>query len=187
MKRFFSISAIGKDRPGIMADVSELVYECGCNLEDSNSARLENQFALLMIVSGTGEEIERRLAAGCKRLEWEKHLTVFFSPLQGVRWRREEGLEDLWELTAIGVDTAGIVCKVTRILAGYGMNIEKMDTYAEPSPESGTPIFHMKVRLTAPLQLDAPELHQKLEQLGNRLAIDIVLRPIGESGHPRTQ
>jgi glycine cleavage system transcriptional repressor len=178
MKRFFAISAIGRDRPGIMADVSELVYECGCNLEDSNSTRVENQFALLMIVSGTGEEIERRLAAGCKRLEWEKHLAVFFSPLEGVSWRREEGHKDLWELTAIGVDKAGIVCKVTRLLADYGMNIEQMDTHAEPSPESGTPIFHMKVRLSARPQLEAAELHQRLEELGNRLAIDVQLMPI---------
>ena len=32
MKHYFALSAIGKDRPGIVADVAGLIYECGGNL-----------------------------------------------------------------------------------------------------------------------------------------------------------
>ena len=32
MKRYFALSAIGKDRPGIVAEVSGLIVECAGNL-----------------------------------------------------------------------------------------------------------------------------------------------------------
>ena len=178
MKRYFAISSIGTDRPGIVADLSELVYECGCNLEDSSSTILENQFAHLMVVSSSDAEAEKQLSAGCKRLEWEKKLTVFFSALEGVTWKKIRGEGSWRELKAIGVDKAGIVCRVTRLLAEYGMNIERMETSTEPSADTGTPIFHMRVLLWGPADLEEESLQQALDELGNRLVIDISLEPV---------
>src|SRR5262245_19288947 len=83
MKRWFALSAIGRDRPGIVADLAELIYECDCNLEDSSMTILGSEFAVLLLLSGQGLDIERRLSTACKRLEWEKRLTVFFRPLEG--------------------------------------------------------------------------------------------------------
>jgi glycine cleavage system transcriptional repressor len=75
MKQLFALSAIGRDRPGIVADLAELIYECDCNLEDSRMTILGSEFAVLLLLSGQGADVERRLSAGCKRLEWEKRLT----------------------------------------------------------------------------------------------------------------
>src|SRR4030095_915502 len=83
MKQLFALSAIGRDRPGIVADLAELIYECDCNLADSRMTILGSEFAVLLLLSGQGPDAERRLSAGCKRLEWEKRLTVFFRPLDG--------------------------------------------------------------------------------------------------------
>lgn len=181
MKRYFAISAIGADRPGIVADLSELVYECGCNLEDSSSTILENQFALLMLVSSTEEGARERLSAGCKRLEWEKRLAVFFSPLEGVAWRRTRGDGACWRLTAIGIDKAGIVCRVTRKLSEHGMNIERMETWTEPSADTGTPVFHMRVTLWSPPGLDEGRFRTELDALGSDLLVEILLEPLAEA------
>src|SRR5512144_1752077 len=120
MKHWFALSAIGRDRPGIVADLAELIYECDCNLEDSSMTLLGSEFAVLLLLTGEdpgGErpqgapsDIQQRLSAACKRLEWEKRLTVFFRPLDAApvpyrathRARRHT-------LQAIGVDKAGIV------------------------------------------------------------------------------
>src|SRR5207244_604489 len=83
MRRWFALSAIGRDRPGIVADLAGLIYECDCNLEDSSMTVLGSEFAVLLLLSCEGEDVERRLSAGCKRLEWEKRLTGFFRPLEG--------------------------------------------------------------------------------------------------------
>src|SRR5205807_1209794 len=84
----------GLDRPGIVADLAELIYECDCNLEDSSMTILGSEFAVLLLLSGQGPDVERRLSAGCKRLEWEKRLTVFFRPLEGDPLARAPGRHD---------------------------------------------------------------------------------------------
>jgi len=179
MKRTFALSAIGKDRPGIVAEVSGLIYECGGNLEDSSMTRLGEQFALLILLSGTGEEFSYRLSTGCKRLEWEKHLSIFLTPLETPEGKPgEKGRIDLYELSTTGLDRMGIVHRVSRLLADHGINIADMHTKAAPSPESGTPIFTMKILLEVPGSVSPQNLLKELNRLGEELAIDISLKKI---------
>src|SRR5437870_2575248 len=118
MRRWFALSAIGRDRPGIVADLAELIYECDCNLEDSSMTILGTEFAVLLLLSCEGDDVERRLSAGCKRLEWEKRLTVFFRPLEGDGPPRPAGTPGApMECAATGVDKAGSVARVARVLA----------------------------------------------------------------------
>ncbi|NWF57578.1 MAG: ACT domain-containing protein [Syntrophaceae bacterium] len=179
MKRYFALSAIGKDRPGIVADVSGLIYECGGNLEDSRMTRLGEQFALLILFSGSGEEFQYRLSTGCKRLEWEKRLSIFLTPLEAFEGKPgEKGRIDLYELSTSGMDRMGIVYRVSRLLADHGINIADLETKATPSPESGTPIFTMNIRLEVPAELSGKDLLEKLNRLGEELAIDISLKKL---------
>ena len=64
MKSYYILSAIGKDRPGIVADVSEVIYECGGNIEDSNMGLLRTHFALLILFSAEKEEVDQKLSPG---------------------------------------------------------------------------------------------------------------------------
>ena len=177
MKRYYALSAIGKDRPGIVAEVSGLIYECGGNLEDSSMARLGEQFALLILLSGNGEEFQYRLSTGLKRLEWEKHLSAFLTPVENFEEKPgAKEVTDLFELSTTGLDRMGIVYRVSRLLADQGINIADMHTKATPSPESGTPIFTMKILLEVPAKISPQDLLPKLNRLGEDLAIDISLR-----------
>jgi glycine cleavage system transcriptional repressor len=177
MKRYYALSAIGKDRPGIVAEVAGLIYECGGNLEDSSMTRLGDQFALLILFSGSGEEFQYRLSTGVKRLEWEKHLSIFLTPVEETE--RESKLKEKfesYELSTTGMDRMGIVYRVSRLLADQGVNIADMHTRATPSPESGTPIFAMKILLEIPAGVSTRDLLEKLNRLGEELAIDINLK-----------
>src|SRR3972149_9895462 len=57
MRRFFVITAIGKDHPGIVAGVSKALYDLGTNIEDSSMTILSGEFAMILIVS-TKEEVD---------------------------------------------------------------------------------------------------------------------------------
>ncbi len=179
MKRYYALSAIGKDRPGIVADVSGLIYECGGNLEDSSMTLLGSQFALLILLSGSGEEFQYRLSTGCKRLEWEKHLSIFLTPVEeGDGLNKAKEVTESYELSTTGLDRMGIVYHVSRLLADQGINIVDMHTKTTPSPESGTPIFNTKILLQVPLALSPGDLLEKLNHLGEKLAIDISLNKV---------
>jgi len=176
MKKWFALSAIGRDRPGIVADLAELIYECDCNLEDSSMTILGGEFAVLLLLSGQGVEAERLLSSACKRLEWEKRLTVFFRPLEGEPTHYGAGERTVsYELRATGVDKAGIVARVARCLAEYGINITKMQTHSRPEPGSGTAIYTMHVRMDVPTQVGLSDLHERLERIADELHIHVDL------------
>lgn len=174
MRRWFALSAIGRDRPGIVADLAELIYECDCNLEDSSMTILGSEFAVLLLLSGETADVERRLAAGCKRLEWEKRLTVFFRPLDG-EVPRDGGHTTALQCTVTGVDKAGIVARVSRALADQNVNITALHTQSRPEPESGTPIFTMRIEMAAPPGTDVRALRARLERVAAELHVELAL------------
>jgi len=176
MRQYFALSAIGRDRPGIVADLAELIFECDCNLEDSSMTILGSEFAVLLLLSGEGADVERRLSTACKRLEWEKRLTVFFRPLESepvayaVRSHARR-----YHLQAVGVDRAGIVAKIARCLADHAVTIAELATQSRPEPESGTPIYTMHMELDVPEQTDAAVLDRRLQAIGEDLQVDVTL------------
>lgn len=179
MKTYFILSAMGKDRPGIVADVSEVIYECGGNIEDSSMSLLRNHFALLLLFSTEREEVNQKLSSALKRLEWEKKLTVFYSPISFEEaYPRLEEQTDRFKITTSGVDHAGIVFKICRLLADRKVNIIDMETRRVLSPESGTPLFEMDTDISIPRSISEQGLREDLHRLANELRIDLVLRKI---------
>ena len=51
MKRFI-ISVLGKDRPGIIAAVTKVLFDLELNIEDVSQTILQNQFSGIFIASG---------------------------------------------------------------------------------------------------------------------------------------
>jgi glycine cleavage system transcriptional repressor len=177
MKTYFILSAMGKDRPGIVADVSEVIYECGGNVEDSSMSLLRNHFALLLLFSTEREEVNQKLSFALKRLGGEKNLTVFYSPItfeEAYPKIKEE--TDRFKITTSGVDHAGIVFKVCRLLADRKVNIIDMETHRVLSAESGTPLFEMDMEVEVPKSVSEPGLREDLHRLANELMIDLVLK-----------
>ncbi len=176
MKSYFILSAIGKDRPGIVADVSEVIYECGGNIEDSSMSLLRNHFALLLLFSTEREEVKQKMATGLKRLEWEKNLTVFYTPIsfeEAHPKAKEESQR--FKITTSGIDHAGIVFRVCRLLADRTINIVDMKTHRVLSAESGTPLFEMEMQIDVPCSISEQGLRDELHHLANELMIDLVL------------
>jgi len=174
MKTWFALSAIGHDRPGIVADLAELIYDCDCNLDDSSMTILGSEFAVLLLLSSSATDAEARLSSACKRLEWEKRLTVFFRALgaEPIPYAAKEHARR-HALQVVGVDRAGIVAKIARCLADHGVNIAEMHAHARPEPESGNPIYTMQMALDVPGSIDAKALAAQLQAVGDTLQVDI--------------
>jgi glycine cleavage system transcriptional repressor len=176
MKRWFALSAIGADRPGIVADLAELIYECDCNLEDSSMTILGSEFAVLLLLTGEGPQVADRLSVACKRLEWEKRLTVFFRPLESepVAYQASHQARR-YALQAVGADKAGIVAKLSRCLAEQRINVAQMQTQSRREPESGAPIFTVQIVMDVPADIDEQALRERLDAVAQDLLVDVTL------------
>jgi glycine cleavage system transcriptional repressor len=175
-RQWFAIAAIGRDRPGIVADLSEFVFACGCNLEDASMTMLGNEFATLMLVSGVGDELATRLSDAARKLEWERRLTVFIRPIQNAPASGHGQEQTRWVLTAQGIDKAGIVARVARCLADRDVLITDLRGRIAPMAESGTPLYTLTLRMCASTATDISELTRALARVGEQLDVEIDLR-----------
>ena len=175
MENKFIMTAFGKDRPGIVAEISELIFENQCRLEDSNMGRLADEFTLILLLSGTGEHLQEKLSNECKRLERERNVSVFIRPLDYERPVEKNG-ENLCSIKADGIDQAGIVYKVSRLLAENRINIETLRSRKKFLPNTGTAMYAMEITATLPEAFSRDDLSKKLESLANEIHLDIRLR-----------
>ncbi len=177
VERWFILSAIGADRPGLVAELAQLILECDGNLEDSRMTILGTDFAVILLCSSTAADAGDRLAVGAKRLEREHGLTILLRHLEaGPRPAVPAPGHRLFRMQAAGEDKAGIVAGLCRVLAEHGVNIAELATRSRPGP-GGSPHYEMTLALEVPGRTDPQALRAALEREADRLVIDLSLAP----------
>ena len=58
-----AVSAIGSDRPGIVAAVTKVLLDQGCNLEDTSMSILRGHFAMMLVVAAPSGYISSTVGA----------------------------------------------------------------------------------------------------------------------------
>jgi glycine cleavage system transcriptional repressor len=178
MKRWFILSAIGQDRPGLVADLAQLVYDCDANLEDSRMTILGSDFAVILLASSSAPACGDRLAQGAKRLERDHGLTIFLRGLEGEpRSPVPAPGHVAMRVTASGQDRAGIVAGICRLLAEHAINIADLTTTSRPG-WGGQPHYEMKMTVEVPERLALDDLRDALEREAERLLIDVDVEPV---------
>ena len=74
----FALTIIGRDRPGIVAKVTEILYRLGCNIADSSCTILGGQFAMILILSNPDMHDQVDFDSAFAPLEADG-LSVFFA------------------------------------------------------------------------------------------------------------
>ena len=174
MDQLYIMTAFGKDRPGVVAEVTRIIYESGCNLEDSAMTMLMDEFAIILLFTGKGKTLSDDLSREYRRLEKEKGISAFFRILgsRSGSWNTEFSRHTL---QVEGIDHTGIVYQVSNHLAEQGINITNLSSHREPLPESGTTMYRMEIDIQVPTVLSLDDLKESLRKLGEEIHVDITL------------
>src|SRR5215472_3847551 len=78
-EQYLVLSALGPDRPGLVAEVTEYLTERGANIEDSRMAVFGAEFGILVLVSASTDEI-RKVVADIPKLEARTGLGIRTRP-----------------------------------------------------------------------------------------------------------
>ena len=180
MKREFVITAIGKDRPGIVAGVTEVLFQLGCNIEDSSMTILAGEFAMILIVAVPPEvglgDLEEKLDGVRRSLG----LVMSVKELSPKEVARATGAyEEKYMISVLGIDKPGIIYRVTDLLARRGINITDVQTKIVGEKEK--PIYTMVLEVEVPKGIDMKAISGELDRLGQELRIDVSTRPIDEA------
>lgn len=162
-----AITAIGADRPGIVAAVTRVLHERGGNLEDSAMTILGGHFAIMLLVA-TDEDADS-LREALSDATSALGLTVSVCPAES----GERHGEPTHLLSVYGADQPGIVAGVSGALAQVGANIVNLET--QMIGASDTPVYAMLIELETD---DEAGVEAAVTAACERLGIDHSLRAI---------
>ena len=171
MSRTWILTAIGRDRPGIVANVTKVLYGLGCNLEDSAMTRLAGEFAIMLAFAAptrvTASQLERAFASTATRLR----LTIAVNAVTTGGRRPAPSRPSL--ISVYGADRAGIVYRMASLLAHSRVNITDVSTHQTAGKK---PLYHLLLEVELPNRLDRRRLEQRLQTLAKRLRVTVSLR-----------
>lgn len=175
---WMAVTAVGQDRPGIVARVTGALLDLGCNLGETSMVRLRGEFAMILLVrlpaSGSVPEAKTALRA----LGGEMDLTVTVRSLseQESRAAAEQGLAYI--VRVYGADRPGIVHAVTDLLARAGFNITDLETRVIPG--EGGPVYVMVLELDLPTEEQGERMRGELSALAAGMRIEISVERLDE-------
>ncbi|MEV4824709.1 ACT domain-containing protein [Micromonospora sp. NPDC049274] len=160
-----AITVIGRDRPGIVADVAEVLARLGANLTDSTMTRLRGHFAMTLICTGPdAAEVEAALVP--LAAEGQLLATVRAVTPDGVVAPAGEP----YVLAVHGSDRMGIVAAMTRVLVDAGGNVTDLSTRLAGS------LYVVLAEVELPAGV-AETVTGRLHRTAADLGVEVTLRP----------
>jgi len=159
------LTAIGRDRPGIVARIAQVLLDHRLNIEDSQMRILGGRFSMMLLLRGEASEeglIRDLLAAG-------RELGLDYIYVHPIEAADVTAAEPTHVLTVYGADHPGIVAAIATTLADNGVNITDLQTRLA----EGVYVMFLEVVLPAGVQID-----DALGQVSREQGVDVSLREI---------
>ena len=163
-------TALGSDRPGLVDEVSQFIFERGGNIEDSRMVNLRGQFAMMVLVGGE-EGALSRIRNDLGEFAKSARLHAQVAPVDSQRAAAQAAAMP-YRLTATAMDQAGLVHRISHLLRTMNVNIESMETQLSAAPITGAPTFEMELLMSVPRQTAIGKLREQIGKLCDELNID---------------
>jgi len=179
--------AVGVDRPGIVAAVTGVFVEQGCNIEDSSMTVLQGHFAMMLVVTTpegtTSAVLDTALGAPASQFDLVVAVRGFDDEgsdggieendptAEGIGYGDDEA--SAWTVSVHGADHPGIVHGVASYLASRSVNIVDLGTRVI-GPNDGR-VYSMVLEVELPAGVATDGLSTQLRQLGEQLGVAVTL------------
>ena len=171
----FALTIVGRDRPGIVSQVTEILFKQGCNLADSSCSILGGQFAMILIL-GHPEFIDRESFGDAFKPLEDADLTVALRVLKPGGEIRSHIEGDLCMISVYGADKPGIVYRVANVLGEKKVNITDLNTKLVGTEDR--PVYVMVIEAALPEGVEEDDVDDWLSPIRDELQVDITVRTI---------
>ncbi len=165
--------ATGRDRPGVMDELSAAVLAQGAGIADSRSINLRGQFTLLVLVSGSRDAMAK-LKAGLDVIAERIGIHARIEPAGDA----DGGDTFPYRFTASGKNHPKVIHAISHLMRVLNVNIESLQTQEtdENGPEQRT--FRMELGLAVPRGVPIVKLREYLDALCGDLQVRYELSAI---------
>jgi len=169
----YALTAIGRDRPGIVAALSRALLDLDGNIEDSQMSILRGHFAVMLIVRFPGSASPEELAARMDRAREELGLEAL--TLAAVDELAAAGQGASHVLSVYGADHPGIVAAISSVLAELEVNITDLETRLTGAAEAPLYVMLMEVGLG---DADPADVERALAEAAAEADVELTLRAL---------
>lgn len=160
------LTLVGADQPGIVAKVTQAMFDAGCQLAEASMMRLGGNFAIMLRVCHEQPiNLLSNLSDVTESLNLHVHIDEDVPP-------QTHHVDPDVRITVYGADRPGIVSQVTGVLAEAGLNIIDLETAVTGNDKK--PIYIMSMEGNA--QNGIASLEQAIQSLDG--SVDVSLMPI---------
>lgn len=168
------ISVLGKDRPGIIAAVTRILFEQACNIENVSQTILQNEFSGIFIVavppSVPKAHLHRQLKEGLAPMGlhvFEKALSQSTPPPATVP-------SEPFVITTRGPDRKGLVAAITAVMAAHRVNVTGLQAVFKGGVDPNANIMIYEVDI--PSDADHASLRRELRETALALSLDLSIQ-----------
>lgn len=170
-----ALSAVGRDRPGIVAATTAVLLRHGVNVEDSRMSILRGHFAMTLILGvpdgGDRKSLEADLDVVAADLGLEALALSAVEPLAAV------APEPTHMVSVYGVDHPGIVHHATRVLAEHRVNITDLQTrLVEGGADQA--LYALLIEVAVPDDVDPADVDGALAEIAASEVVEVSLREL---------
>jgi glycine cleavage system transcriptional repressor len=168
----FAVSVFGHDRPGIVAAVTRVLADAGCNLEDTSMTILRGHFAMMLVISGgagiLARDLEARLSPVADRLDLQLSVRSVSDDVTTAQVGGER-----WSAAVYAADRPGLVARISQVLADHQVNIVGLETRLFGEPDA---VYVMHFELEVPTGR-AAQVQSDLAGAARALGVEVSMRP----------
>ncbi len=170
-----AVSALGRDRPGIVAAITRVLVAHRLNVADAQMGILSGRFSMTLIVEALDDVDSRVLRADLERVAEEIGLDTIH--VHDVGDADDLPPHPTRIVTVYGVDHPGIVHAVAAELAARNVNITDLNTrrVAEPGSE---PLYAMMLEVAPPPEMGDDELEAALRRVAGEQQVEVSVREL---------
>ena len=139
MKSWLMLTLVGKDQPGIVAEITRALFDLQGNLGEASMTRLGGNFTIMLMVCVPEKKtvVEEKLRPVCGKLKLFFHLDEIEAGLH-------QHIEPDVRISIHGADQAGIVARATDTLNKAGLNILNLESDVGGNPDSPVYVMHIE-------------------------------------------
>lgn len=171
MKTQLVISALGEDRPGIVDELSNIIYTHALNVEDSRMSVLGGEFAILLLVSGEQSSIDA-IQSQLDDIEQSLQMRLLLKPTSETN-ANQNTIPYAVEVSAL--DNPGIVRNIASFFSNRNINIVNAQTERYAAPHTGTPMFALHMTVGIPTDINIAQLREAFMETCDELNLDAEL------------
>lgn len=170
MKKFLILNLVGKDRPGIVDEVSKILVGYDANIEDSRMAALGGCFSIMALFSceeDNFDDVTRDLST----LKNKGFAISLHEAVDPALVAEKKAIP--FEIEVQSMDHPGIVQELVHVLHQFNLNIQSLDTQVTNAPLSGDPLFNLFLKAELEDESSVAAVQAEVGKIAKKMDLDL--------------